>query len=281
MSGTHSIHLRHTSANTCTLLNQNNNGHYHNGGDTNTMNKISGTNNVVNTSRVATFFRNASFMKWGTGDLMSLLRYHPLPCVLALCLFFFMSVEYTLRMIPFSSPPFDLGFFATVPFHRFLSHSPALNTILAALNTVFVFMQTSYILWTWLVEGRPRATIATLFMFTFRGILGYSTQLPLPQDFLGSGADFPVGNVSFFLFYSGHVAASVIASLDMRRMQRWESAWAFDTLNVLQFVRLLSTRGHYTIDLVVGVGAGILFDTIAANYLESKKLKSHSVSAAK
>lgn len=46
---------------------------------------------------------------------------------------------------------------------------------------VFVGMQTIYILWTWLIEGRPRATIAALFMFTFRGILGYSTQLPLPQ----------------------------------------------------------------------------------------------------
>lgn len=64
-------------------------------------------------------------------------------------------------------------------------------------------------------------------------------------------------------------------------MQRWESAWAFDKLNVLQFVRLLSTRGHYTIDLVVGIGVAILFDMIAANYLDSKKLKSHSVSAAK
>ena len=46
---------------------------------------------------------------------------------------------------------------------------------------VFVGMQTSYILWTWLIEGRPRATISALFMFTCRGILGYSTQLPLPQ----------------------------------------------------------------------------------------------------
>jgi hypothetical protein len=44
-----------------------------------------------------------------------------------------------------------------------------------------VGMQTTYILWTWLIEGRPRATISALFMFTCRGILGYSTQLPLPQ----------------------------------------------------------------------------------------------------
>ena len=83
--------------------------------------------------------------------------------------------------------------------------------------------------------------------------------------------DFPVGNVSFFLFFSGHVAGSVIASLDMRRMQRWKLAWLFDTLNVLQSVRLLGTRGHYTIDLAVGVGAGILFDSLAGKYEHSKR----------
>jgi len=89
---------------------------------------------------------------------------------------------------------------------------------------------------------------------------------------LGSGADFPVGNVSFFLFYSGHVASSVIASIDMRRMQRKELAWTFDFLNVLQVVRLLGTRGHYTIDLAVGIGAGVLFDSLAGKYEESRKV---------
>ncbi|CAK7356935.1 unnamed protein product [Dovyalis caffra] len=185
-----------------------------------------------------------------------------------------MGVEYTLSMVPASSPPFDLGFVATRRLHGLLSSWPELNTLLAALNTVFVGMQTAYILWTWLVEGRPRATISALFMFTCRGILGYTTQLPLPEEFLGSGADFPVGNVSFFLFYSGHVAGSVIASLDMRRMQRWELAWTFDVLNVLQVIRLLGTRGHYTIDLAVGVGAGILFDSLAGKYQEFKRRES-------
>ncbi|KAI8544297.1 hypothetical protein RHMOL_Rhmol08G0285300 [Rhododendron molle] len=216
-------------------------------------------------------FENASFMKWGTEDVLGVARHHPIPCCFAASLLMFMAVEYTLRMIPPSSEPFDLGFVATRPLHRALESRPNLNTLLAGLNTVFVGMQTGYILWTWLVEGRPRATISALFMFTFRGILGYSTQLPLPQGFLGSGVDFPVGNVSFFLFYSGHVAASVIASLDMRRMQRWQLARTFDALNVLQFVRLLATRGHYTIDLAVGVGAGILFDSLAGKYEESRK----------
>ncbi|CAH8343846.1 unnamed protein product [Eruca vesicaria subsp. sativa] len=126
------------------------------------------------------------------------------------------------------------------------------------------------------MEGRPRAIISTCFMFTCRGILGYSTQLPLPQDFLGSGVDFPVGNVSFFLFYSGHVAGSMIASLDMRRMKRLRLALLFDILNVLQSFRLLGTRGQYTIDLAVGVGAGILFYSLAGKY-EEMMSKRHNV----
>ncbi|XP_061340097.1 phosphatidylcholine:diacylglycerol cholinephosphotransferase 1-like [Gastrolobium bilobum] len=217
------------------------------------------------------YYSEASFMKWTYSDAVHVANHHWIPCLFALGLLFFMAVEYTLRMVPPSSPPFDLGFIATRSLHRVLESSPELNTLLAALNTVFVLMQTSYILWTWLIEGRPRATISALFMFTCRGILGYSTQLPLPQGFLGSGVDFPVGNVSFFLFFSGHVAGSVIASLDMRRMQRWELAWSFDVLNVLQSVRLLGTRGHYTIDLAVGVGAGILFDSLAGKYVDSKR----------
>lgn len=213
---------------------------------------------------------NAYFMKWTAEDVFGVVKYHPIPCVFAASLLFFMGVEYTLRMIPASSPPFDLGFIVTVPLNRLLAARPALNTLFAGLNTVFVAMQTAYILGTFLIEGRPRATISALFMFTFRGILGYATQLPLPEDFLGSGVDFPVGNVSFFLFYSGHVAASVIASLDMKRMERWELARVFDALNVLQVVRLLSTRGHYTIDLAVGIGAGLLFDSLAGNYMETR-----------
>ncbi|KHN01324.1 hypothetical protein glysoja_009530 [Glycine soja] len=213
----------------------------------------------------STLCYDASFMKWTVADAVHVATHHWMPCLFALGLLFFMAMEYTLLMVP------PLGFIATRSLHALLESSPNLNTLFAGLNTVFVGMQTSYILWTWLIEGRPRATISALFMFTCRGILGYSTQLPLPQGFLGSGVDFPVGNVSFFLFFSGHVAGSVIASLDMRRMQRWELAWTFDVLNVLQAVRLLGTRGHYTIDLAVGVGAGILFDSLAGKYEDSKR----------
>ncbi|KAJ4770131.1 Phosphatidylcholine:diacylglycerol cholinephosphotransferase 1 [Rhynchospora pubera] len=202
-----------------------------------------------------------------------LVRRHPASFVFSLTLLFFMGVEYTIPMVPSDSAPLDLGFRFTESLNAGLAARPNLNSFLAALNTVFVAMQSTYIFWSLLVEGRPRATIASLFMFTCRGILGSSTQLPLPKEFQGSGADFPVGNVSFFLFFSGHVAGSMIASLDMRRMKRYKMAWSFDALNILQAIRLLASRGHYTIDLATGLGAGFLFDILAGRYLECKSQK--------
>ncbi|XP_019168793.1 PREDICTED: phosphatidylcholine:diacylglycerol cholinephosphotransferase 1-like [Ipomoea nil] len=210
--------------------------------------------------------RSPFFLKWRVGDVFGVVRRHPIPCAFSVALFFFMHVEYTLRMTPPGSPPLDFGFAVTVPLNRLLASRPDINNLLAALNTAFVAMQSWYILWAWVIEGRPRATISALFMFTCRGILGYLTQLPLPEEFLGSGVDFPVGNTSFFLFFSGHVAASVIASQDMQRVKRSKLAFTFHVLNFLQIVRLLSTRGHYTIDLAAGYAAGILFDSLAGKY---------------
>lgn len=142
-------------------------------------------------------------------EVAGIVHGHPIPCFFALCVLFFMMVEYSLFMVPSNSPPFDVGFLLTRPLQRYLAGRPALNSALAALNTVtlrhrrapppppspaaesdqhseravqvFVVMQAAYILSTLLIEGRGRSTIAAVFMFTCRGILGYSTQLPLPQ----------------------------------------------------------------------------------------------------
>ncbi|KAF5197774.1 Phosphatidylcholine:diacylglycerol cholinephosphotransferase [Thalictrum thalictroides] len=202
-------------------------------------------------------------------SLRGLAKNHPILLFLGLCVLYLVTVEYTILMIPSSSPPFDLGFVLTRPIHDILDAKPTLNTVLAGLNTLFFGLLSTYILRNWLVEGRARATIAALFMFTCRGILGYCTQLPLPEKFLGSGLDFPVG--SFFLFFSGHVAISVIASLDLRRRGRGKVALVIDLMNVMQMARLLGTRGHYTIDVAVGVGAGLFCDSLAGKYEESKK----------
>ncbi|KAK8914248.1 hypothetical protein KSP39_PZI024502 [Platanthera zijinensis] len=93
------------------------------------------------------------------------------------------------------------------------------------------------------------------------------------EKFLGSGVDFPPGNMSF-LFFSGHIAGAIIASRAMRRMRRHKLASAFDYINALQALRLLAARGHYTIDLAVGIAAGFFFDILAGKYQERNNVSS-------
>ncbi|RWW45703.1 hypothetical protein BHE74_00048433 [Ensete ventricosum] len=278
-----------------------------------------------------------SFAGWSLDGPAGVARRHPVLCAFAFSLLFFMGVEYTIPMVPSTSPPLDLGFIATKPLNRALATAPALNTLLAALNTVRAEQVSNTLLdLRWLVVPSCRLWREICrFFFFFSGLRGYADRVhsvdlpgggeatsdhrgslhvhlqgnprllhpapvasgtllllllgrfppsafsvspgpayagfrPLVQGFQGSGVDFPVGNVSFFLFFSGHVAGAVIASLDMRRTRRRRMARVFDALNLLQTVRLLASRGHYTIDLAVGVGAGYVFDNLAGKYEESK-----------
>ncbi|KAK8939477.1 hypothetical protein KSP40_PGU012839 [Platanthera guangdongensis] len=184
-------------------------------------------------------------------------------------------------MVPPSSPPNDMGFLLTQNLHALLRTNPALNSFLAASNTVFVVMQAAYIVRALLVEGRPRPTIAALFMFTCRAspsllnLISMISQCNAMQTCSRNSwgrVDFPPGNMSF-LFFSGHIAGA-IASRDMRRMRRHKLASAFDYLNALQALRLLAARGHYTIDLAVGIAAGFFFDILAGKYHERNNVSS-------
>ncbi|KAF2301355.1 hypothetical protein GH714_023251 [Hevea brasiliensis] len=175
-------------------------------------------------------------------------------------------------MVPASSPPFDLGLLPRAASTG--CFPPGRNSTLCSLLLIrFCGYANSIYTVDMANRGQAKSYNLCSVLVHLPRVLGYSTQLPVPEGFLGSGVDFPVGNVSFFLFFSGHVAGSVISSLDMRRMERWELAWTFDVLNVLQSVRLLGTRGHYTIDLAAGVGAGFLFDSLAGKYVECKRKK--------
>ncbi|KAI5076905.1 hypothetical protein GOP47_0008970 [Adiantum capillus-veneris] len=201
-------------------------------------------------------------------SMMAFLQACPLPVFLGIALVVFMKLEYTVDMVIPGMEPRDLGFHCTRWVHRYLASHPLLNSILAACNTAFVMFQMAYVLWTLFVDRRKRPAVAILFMYTFRAFLGYATQLPVPQDFLGSGLDFPVNNASFFLFFSGHVAGSVIVSMDMRRTHHHDCGSVVGFLNLLQSLRLLATRGHYSIDLAVGAGAGWACDHLAGKYEE-------------
>jgi hypothetical protein len=100
-------------------------------------NKNKQTNGITTDGAANGFYGvDPSFLKWTLRDVVNVAKHHWLPCFLGFGLLFFMAVEYTLRMVPSSSPPFDLGFVVTRRLHGLLSSWPELNTSLAGLNTV-------------------------------------------------------------------------------------------------------------------------------------------------
>ncbi|KAL0787961.1 hypothetical protein Bca101_004207 [Brassica carinata] len=258
------------STNTVVPLRRRSNGYHTNGVAFNGMeNIVKKTDDCYTNGNGVGGKSKASFLTWTMRDAVFVARYHWIPCFFAVGVLFFMGVEYTLQMVPAKSEPFDIGFVATRSLNRVLASSPDLNTLLAALNTMVgtgIRSDANDVYCMDMVDGRKATShyLGLLHVYLSR----HSWLLYSAPSTTGSGVDFPVGNVSFFLFYSGHVAGSMIASLDMRRMQRLRLAMLFDILNILQSIRLLGTRGHYTIDLAVGVGAGILFDSLAGKYEE-------------
>ncbi|KAJ6850709.1 phosphatidylcholine:diacylglycerol cholinephosphotransferase 1-like [Iris pallida] len=195
---------------------------------------------------------------------------HPVPCALSLSLLFFMAVEYTLAMVPaFCTRGRGVradeaaAWSARRPAEPQLGPGCTQHCVRGDANCVHSMdlpggraaeadhRRSLHVH----VPGNPRLLHPAA---ATGGILGLRRRLPRRQRLL-------------LPLLSGHVGGSVIASQDMRRARRRGLARTFDVLNVLQVVRLLATRGHYTIDLAAGLGAGFLFDALAGNYEEWKE----------
>jgi hypothetical protein len=99
-----------------------------------------------------------------------------------------------------------------------------------------------------------------------RAFCGWFTYLPPDPAYLNSYFDFPdvvhclfqecAGKtpvvIPFVSFFSGHVATMVVAGNHMWLSGYSNMAVLVHVLNGLQIVRLLATRGHYSIDMIIG-----------------------------
>ena len=104
-----------------------------------------------------------------------------------------------------------------------------------------------------------------------RAFCGWYTYLPPDPTYLSSNYDFPdfvhclfqecsqdasnggqEASLPFVSFFSGHVATMVVAGNHMWLSGYVNMALLIHVLNLLQIVRLLATRGHYSIDMIIG-----------------------------
>lgn len=170
----------------------------------------------------------------------------------------------------------DTGFTLTKPLHAYFVANPLMCDLAALLNSVLVVGILVYVCYVTLWIGDFGLAFRLLGSQFFRAYCGWFTYLPPSPEFLPSQYDvpeifssgaisellqgnFPITIVSenallspFVSFYSGHVANVVIVANHMYTNKlRCLGIW-MHILNVLQMIRLLATRGHYSIDIIVG-----------------------------
>jgi len=183
-----------------------------------------------------------------------------------------------------SAPLYDIGFELTAPLQRYLRANPMVHDVLAFANTAFVGLCYAYGLAYAYIKMQPAIVVSAVLVYAIRLMVGFCTQLPVHPEYLHSAYDFPDiihgENINFFFFYSGHAAiASLVVTYLVAPRGPLRSAWFVHVLNALQCVRMLATRGHYSIDLIVGIAAGLITGHFAEDiddwvfaYVKSKNL---------
>jgi len=145
------------------------------------------------------------------------------------------------------------------PYHLFFNSTPVVYT-----NTAFILGLAMYGFYEAVLAQRPALLLRALICGVLRMTIGTLTRLPTPKDYVAVAGDWPPppsASCSGFIFNpSGHVVASVIVSLALRRRGKRGAAWLVDFGCVLQSLRLIATRGHYTVDVITAVLLAVVVD---------------------
>mmetsp|Transcript_17130 Transcript_17130/g.26526 ORF Transcript_17130/g.26526 Transcript_17130/m.26526 type:complete len:366 (-) Transcript_17130:212-1309(-) len=163
----------------------------------------------------------------------------------------------------------DTGYIVTTRLHSWLIHHRHWNDILALLNTLFcVLLPFVYLAYVTLWVGDFDLSFRYLASQILRSICGWLTYLPSSSAYLMSWNDIPhvwqkqlkhdddvhlETDIAepFVSFFSGHVATMVICANHMYLHGHKKFGVFFHVLNALQIIRLLATRGHYSIDILI------------------------------
>jgi len=164
----------------------------------------------------------------------------------------------------------DAGYVLTTPLYEILNKNRDLNDFLAFLNTIMLVIPSIYTLQVTFWEGDYSLSFRLMATQLFRSFCGWFTFLPPDPSFLMSVYDYPEifqclfqmdhcieqqksqNFLPFVSFFSGHVASTVIVANHMYGRNFNRAAMGLHVLNVFQILRLLATRGHYSIDIIIG-----------------------------
>ena len=157
----------------------------------------------------------------------------------------------------------DIGFIYTTPLYEFLKAYPVYNDTFAFLNTMVCAYAFFYLLYQAHKTGNLQIGYYICICQFARLLCHTMTTLPVPNEYLDSDYDWPnilwvmTGTTTsqspgFAIFFSGHVCNLKLFTSYLKKSGSIKTSYLFEVLNGLQMIRILATRGHYSIDVLVG-----------------------------
>ena len=150
---------------------------------------------------------------------------------------------------------FDAGHEALAPLAPFVQ-APAVGGALAALNTLVVWGGMGLGLYGGVVDDEWRFAVKGLACLVARQVFGLATRLPVPPGYVRVEGDWPPETEACpGLIYnpSGHVLGVATLARELRRRGDRRRARAVEVVNALQVVRLIASRGHYSVDVLTAL----------------------------
>lgn len=167
---------------------------------------------------------------------------------------------------------FDLGHYATESLSDWMTVRPHLRDPLIAAHGVAMDALCAFVAYLNLFHDDTMSIHVALFSFyTFRNIAQNVMRFPLPDKWRFHDPGFPSILVSYDevsdFYFSGHVGSILLAAFDFQRRGWTTCARLSFAFSALIAVVVITTRAHYTVDVIDGVVFAFLSCRIAHNYV--------------
>ena len=153
--------------------------------------------------------------------------------------------------LPMEGNIVDVGWQLTRPLYSFLRRNPVFRDNLVLYNTIVWGSCLIYINYLYFIYHNTLLMDKCMNLYLLRALTGYMTRLPVSQEMLTSRNDVPPSEQNFFFFFSGHtfIMYLVVRELYADQYVYWGHFMAANLL--VQTLRLLAMRGHYSIDIIM------------------------------
>jgi hypothetical protein len=168
---------------------------------------------------------------------------------------------------------YDAGLNITDSFSKFLYENKLQKNILLISSSLIEDLIALILIITWITDGKSWFLILTLAKFyLFRVVVQFFYNMPYPKNYSFGNPGFPSIVVSYLrtndFFYSGHVGMPLISSFEFRRNNYIKLSYFCIVASLYEGFIMLSTRGHYGIDIICGWIFSIYFSVITSSYVK-------------